>query len=179
MTKEEVITSGSAGKLKGFYPLMVWSDQSAFYACVEDLSNHTYSAWLGAVARGRYGEVYSRNQEMQGDMVEAALGLCYIASCYPKEFEEILPERNLLWRRMETSILSSRSRFVPRDIQSKKRTGKPRLSWADIEEIQEYSERLVTNPILSDGLPDMFQRKWSSAEMKQVQKTYRLSLIHI
>ena len=107
---------------------------------------------------------------MQGDMVEAALGLCYIALCYPKEFEEILPEPNLLWRRMETSILSSRSRFVPRDIQSKKRTGTTRLSWVDVEEIQEYSERLVPNPILSDGLPDMFQRKWSSAEIKQSTK---------
>ena len=149
---------------------MVWSDQSAFYVCVEDLSNHTYSAWLGAVACGRYKGVYSRNQEMQSDKVEAAWGLCSIASCYPKEFEEILPEPNLLWRRMETSLLSSRSRFVPRDIQSKKRTGKPSLSWMNIEEIQEYSERLVASPILSDGLPDMFQRRWSSAEMKQSTK---------
>ena len=77
MTKEDVITTGAAGKLKGFYPWMVWSDQSAFYVCVEDLSNHTYSAWLGAVACGRYGEVYSRNQDMQGDMVEAALGMLH------------------------------------------------------------------------------------------------------
>ena len=122
MSKEDVIATGSAGKLKGLYPLMIWSDQSVFYVCVEDLSNHTYPAWLGAIARGRYKEVDSRNQEMQGDVVEAALGLCYIASCFPNEFEQILPEPKLLWRRMETSLLSSRSRFVPREIQSTKRT---------------------------------------------------------
>ena len=52
MPKEDVIATAGAGKRKGLYPLMIWSDQSVFYVCVEDLSNHTYAAWLGAVAKG-------------------------------------------------------------------------------------------------------------------------------
>ena len=102
---------------------------------MQDLSNYTYSGWLGAVAGMRYNEVRTTNQEVQGDMVEAALGLCYLASVFPKQFFDILPQPNTHWRRLETSLLSGKGEFHPRNSGAKTRRSKSNVSWANSDVI--------------------------------------------
>ena len=85
LTRSEIVQTGSSRKLKAYYPVMQWSDEGIFYQVVQDLTNYTYSRWLGAVAGSRYNEVQSKSQEVHGDM--AALGPCYLASIFPRDFK--------------------------------------------------------------------------------------------
>ena len=82
MTKDEIIAAGQNGHGRNHYPTMHWSDNSLFYQSVQDLSNYAYATWLQACAREAKIELPSNNQEKLGDMVEAALGLCHLASRY-------------------------------------------------------------------------------------------------
>ena len=94
MTKDEIIAAGQKGHGRTHYPTMHWSDNSLFYQSVQDLSNYAYATWLQACAREAKIGLPSNNQEKLGDMVEAALGLCHLASRYPDDFQDILAEPN-------------------------------------------------------------------------------------
>jgi hypothetical protein len=73
-----------------------------YYLATYDPMNHVYAAWLYNVANGL--RMPFTNVERLGDIVEAGLGLLYLASMYPSSFTEIITNPNLMWRRIETSI---------------------------------------------------------------------------
>jgi hypothetical protein len=75
-----------------------------YYLATDDPTNQEYSAWLYNVANGL--KMPFTNCERLGDMVEAGLGLLYLASMYPSSFVTIIPDPNRMWRKIETSIAS-------------------------------------------------------------------------
>jgi hypothetical protein len=102
LTSEKFKEVIEEGKLKDFY---VWDAEingKMYYLATSDPTNETYAAWLWHALRGQ--QLPSLNQERLGDIVEAGLGLLYLATMYPSNFADFLPNPNLMWRRIETSM---------------------------------------------------------------------------
>jgi hypothetical protein len=75
----------------------VWEakvDGDRYYLATYDPMNHVYAAWLYHVANGL--QLPTINIERLGDIVEAGLGLLYLATMYPSNFAEIMPNTNLM-----------------------------------------------------------------------------------
>ena len=100
----------------------VWEaerDGDRYYLATYDPMNHVYAAWLYHMANGV--RMPTINVERLGDIVEAGLGLLYLATMYPSNFVEIIPNPNLMWRRIETSIESRQTWACPIKMGRKKR----------------------------------------------------------
>jgi hypothetical protein len=84
-----------------------------------------------------------------GDIVEAGLGLLYLATMYPSNFVEIMPNPNLMWRRIETSIGSRDTWTCPIALGRNKRDSMGPLitmseEMADVQRIQaEFMYKLL------------------------------------
>ena len=53
------------------------------FLATEDAGNNTYAAWLEALAGPKMVQIPTRNIECMGDVVEAALGVCYLGCTFP------------------------------------------------------------------------------------------------
>jgi hypothetical protein len=94
-------------------------DGDRYYLATYDPMNHVYAAWLYHVANGL--RLTTINIERLGDIVEAGLGLLHLATMYPSNFAEIMPNPNLMWRRIETSIGSRKTWTCPIQLGKRKR----------------------------------------------------------
>ena len=85
-------------------------------------------------------------------MVEAGLGLLYIASMFPSDFAQIIEEPNMMWRRIETSIASRSSWNCPNAFGSSKRRKPGQLITLpfEAEEIMRIQSALRYGPLVSN-----------------------------
>jgi len=84
LTSEKFKEVIEEGRLKDFD---VWDAEingRMYYLATSDPMNEAYAAWLWHALRGQ--QLPSLNQERLGDIVEAGLGLLYLATMYPLNF---------------------------------------------------------------------------------------------
>ena len=129
-----------------------------YYLATYDPMNHVYATWLYNVANGL--RMPFTNVERLGDIVEAGLGLLYLASMCPSSFAEIITNPNLMWRRIETSM-ESRSTWTSSIKSGRSKRKKVGLLLTmphevdDIKRIQselEY-ELLILDPMRTEQAP--------------------------
>ena len=71
------------------------NDQTTvFFLATEDVGNNTYAAWLEALAGPKMSQVPRRIIESMADMVEAALGGCYLGCTFPLLLEKVIQRPN-------------------------------------------------------------------------------------
>ena len=98
----------------------VWeAEVDGDYLATYDPMNDVYAAWLYHITSGL--QLPAINIERLGDIVEAGLGLLYLATVYPSNFAEIIPNPNWMWRRIETSINSRETWTCPIKLGRKQR----------------------------------------------------------
>ena len=85
---------------------------TTYFLATEDVGNNTYAAWLEALAGSKMSQIPTRSIESMGDVVEAALGVCYLGCTFPSLLDKVINRPNEMWRRIETSIMS-RNEWVP------------------------------------------------------------------
>ena len=92
------------------------------------------------------------NIERLGDLVEAGLGLLYLATIYPSNFAEIIPNPNWMWRRIETSIKSRETWTCPIKLGKKDRksTGMLVTTQEELPDIQRIQAELQYRPMVMD-----------------------------
>jgi hypothetical protein len=94
---EVFLETAAAEHLTDFQIWEATVDGDVYYLATRDPTNKVYAAWLYYVAKGLNLPV--NNCERLGDMVEAGLGLLYIASMFPSDFAQIIEEPNMMWRK--------------------------------------------------------------------------------
>ena len=111
VSSEKFKEAVAAGKLKDFDVWDAEVDGVRHYLATIDPMNEVYAAWLWNVTRGL--QLPSSNMDRLGDIVEAGLGLLYLATMYPSNFEGIVSNPNWMWRRIETSMRSQKTWTCP------------------------------------------------------------------
>ena len=109
MAAENVHRAAKRGQLQSYYPVMKIDTKTniMYFVTVEDPGNQVYANWLTLIAGERFGELGITNQERLADIVEAGMGLCYLASVFPVQLHNHLARPNELWRMMETSLITA------------------------------------------------------------------------
>ena len=89
-------------ELNNGYPVMKidQTTNTMYYIVVEDPGNIVYATWLQRIAGSRIGELNTSNTETLADIVEATLGLCYLATTFPNHLLKLIPRPNELWSRI-------------------------------------------------------------------------------
>jgi hypothetical protein len=123
---------------------------SYMYLCLLDMGNAYYAGWVLSMAKRPQicKDFGTENQEVLGDIVEAALGICYLCTIFPEQLHFVMRKPNTMWRRMETSMLQ----HTPTSTEglAKKRGGT--VTFKTPESVLELSRTLQENPILRTPL---------------------------
>ena len=101
------------------------------------------------MAAQRFGEFNVTNTETLADIVEAALGCCYLASTYPKYLLRLFPRPNELWSRIENSIWwANDMKLFQYAIKGSKRSNDkgPMYGTADFNKVQQVALSIRSNP---------------------------------
>jgi len=104
MAAENVRRAAQRGELQSYYPVMKIDPKTNImhFVTVEDPGIKVYACWLHLVAGPRFEELGVANMERLADIVEAGMGLCYLASVFPVQLHDHLAQPNEMWRMMET-----------------------------------------------------------------------------
>ena len=139
------------GKLKDFDVWDAEIDGSYHYLATFDPMNEVYAAWLWNVTKGL--RLPSLNMDRLGDIVEAGLGLLYLATMYPSNFKGIILNPNWMWRRIETSMRSQKTWTCPIKL-AKKRKGPGLLITTpeELPDLQRIKAELRYNPMVLDPM---------------------------
>ena len=139
------------GRLKDFD---VWDAEingKMYYLATSDPMNEAYAAWLWHVLRGQ--QLPSLNRERLGDIVEAGLGLLYLAIMYPLNFRGIITEANWMWRRIETSMGSRKTWTCPIQFTKKRKDTGFLITTPDkLPDLQRIRARLNYSPVVLDPM---------------------------
>ena len=125
-------------------------DGDRYYLATYDPMNNVYASWLYHVANGL--QLPTSNIERLGDIAEAGLALLYLATMYPSNFAEIIPNPNLMWRRIETSIRSRETWTCPIKLGKRKResVGMRITTHEELPDIQRIQAELIYRPAVVD-----------------------------
>ena len=113
-----------------------------------DPMNQVYAAWLYNVAKG--SNLPYTNCERLGDVVEAGLGLLYLASMFTTDLEGIVDEPNTMWRRIETSIAAHHTWNCP--LTFGRSTGRSAGQLITTPVILKIQQTLVPRPYIAERL---------------------------
>jgi hypothetical protein len=112
------------------------------------MGNAYYAGWVLSMAKRPQicQDFGTENQEVLGDIVEAALGICYLCTIFPTQLDFVMRRPNTMWRRMETSMLQ----HTPASTYglAKKRGGNVTVQTPSA--VLELSRTLQENPIFED-----------------------------
>jgi hypothetical protein len=90
---------------QNFADFEVWRttvENKEYYMATRDFMNQNHASWFRYVMSGKNFR-YS-NCGRLGDLVEAGLGLLYLANMFPNDLKHIIKDTNKMWRRLETSM---------------------------------------------------------------------------
>jgi hypothetical protein len=135
--------------------LEIWeatANGDLYYWATYDPRNHVYAALLYDVANGM--NMPFKNCKRLGDIVEAGLGLLYLASMFPSNFAEIIPNPNRMWRKIETSITSRATWTCPIKFgSSSRKEADPLITLpSEMDEILKIQSKLEYEPLIQDHL---------------------------
>jgi hypothetical protein len=107
--KDRVIKLSQRGSINDVYPVMKIDETTGkmFFLVVEDPGNAMYSTWVKQSMGDRLQELNLSNDETLADMVEALIGICYLAIVYPQHLLKLIPRPHETWNRIETAIWTS------------------------------------------------------------------------
>ena len=75
-----------------------------YFLATQDPMNYVYASWIYHLSTVKGITPHYNNCERLGDLVEAGLGVLYLATIFPEASSNIVKEPGVMWRRIETSM---------------------------------------------------------------------------